>query len=129
MDRFRMYEEKVSRGKIEGLSLMIGDDLLVAIWGGHRPHIGATAIAIPALTDSGSTALSTLVYTVAGHKEEGIARATASKISRALRRKVVVTAGIHFKKITAEEIEEVLRCTGRLTDRLIADNQVLAPDR
>lgn len=129
MDIFNLYAEQVGRGKIEVISLEIGNDLLVAIWGGHRPHIGATAIAIPSITAGGNVDASTSVCALVGHKEDGIVHAAASKICRALQRKVVVTAGIHFDDITADEIDGVIRCTDKLIDRIIADNGPPMPGR
>lgn len=118
------YVEQMSRGKIEGSALLVGEDLLVAIWGGQG-HVGAVAIAIPLTTASGKVDACTSVYTVTGHKEEELAREAAAKISRKLNRKVVVTAGIHFHRITAPEIEEVLLCAGRMTDGIISEHRAL----
>lgn len=120
----RYYVEQSSRGKIEGFAFAVGEDLLVAMWGGQG-HVGAVAIAIPLTSASGKVDAYTSVYTATGHKEEELAREAAAKISRELNRKVVVTAGINFHRITAGEIEEILLCAGRITDGIISEHRVL----
>ena len=90
---------------------LIGDDLLVAIWGGEKPHIGAVAAAhsIPSLKDPKvmSTTASVLCYS--GHKEDELAKSAAKKLAAALDTKVVVTAGIHWHNLSAEGIQKVIR--------------------
>ena len=90
---------------------LIGDDLLVAIWGGEKPHIGAVAAAhsSPSLKDPKviSTTASVLCYS--GHKEDDLAKSVAKKLAAALDTKVVVTAGIHWHNLSVEGIKKVNR--------------------
>jgi len=90
---------------------LIGDDMLVAIWGGEKPHIGAVAAAqsSPSLKDPKvmSTTASVLCYS--GHKEDELAKSAAKKLAAALDTKVVVTAGIHWDNISAGGIQKVIR--------------------
>ena len=90
---------------------LIGDDMLVAIWGGEKPHIGAVAAAqsSPSLKDPKvmSTTASVLCYS--GHKEDELAKFAAKKLAAALDTKVVVTAGIHWDNLSAEGIQKVNR--------------------
>ena len=90
---------------------LIGDDILVAIWGGEKPHIGAVAAAhsSPSLKDPKvmSTTASVLCYS--GHKEDELAKSAAKKLAAALDTKVVVTAGIHWDNISAGGIQKVIR--------------------
>lgn len=90
---------------------LIGADILVAIWGGERPHIGAVAAAqsSPSLKDPKvmSTTASVLCYS--GHKEDELAKSAAKKLAAALDTKVVVTAGIHWDNLSAGGIQKVMR--------------------
>ena len=90
---------------------LIGADLLVAIWGGEKPHIGAVAAAhsSPSLKDPKvmSTTASVLCYS--GHKEDELAKSAAKKLAAALDTKVVVTAGIHWDNLSVEGIQKVNR--------------------
>ena len=90
---------------------LIGADILVAIWGGEKPHIGAVAAAqsSPSLKDPKvmSTTASVLCYS--GHKEDELAKLAAKKLTSALETKVVVTAGIHWDNLSAEGIQKVNR--------------------
>jgi hypothetical protein len=90
---------------------MIGDDLLVAIWGGEKPHIGAVAAAEsrPSTQDPNQTSATVSVFCYLMHKEDDIAKAAAKKLSAALDTKVVVTAGIHWDNLSADGIQRVNR--------------------
>jgi len=90
---------------------MIGDDLLVAIWGGEKPHIGAVAAAEsrPSTKDPDQTSATVSVFCYLMHKEDDIAKAAAKKLSTALDTKVVVTAGIHWDNLSADGIQRVNR--------------------
>ena len=88
---------------------MIGDDLLVAIWGGEKPHIGAVAAAEsrPSTQDPDVVSATASVFCYLMHKEDDIAKAAAKRLSAALETKVVVTAGIHWDNLSTEGISKV----------------------
>jgi hypothetical protein len=71
---------------IRAEALWIGPDLLVYIWGGDAPHIGAVAMAQPrpSLADPKVTSSTASVFTYVGHKEDDLAKWAAEKISAAL---------------------------------------------
>jgi gallate decarboxylase subunit D len=100
----------------------IGEDLVVMIWGGDKPHVGAVAIGIPrpSLENPHITSSTTSVYALLGHKEDGLAKMMADKIASVLERNVVVTAGIHIDNISPEEIKEIENNCGRILKRLIS---------
>ena len=102
---------------IEAEVLRIGDDYLVAIWGGERPHIGAVAAAQPrpSLESPEVTSATASVICFPGHKELEIARAVSEKLAAALGASVVVTAGIHWDNISNEGIAKVMSNTKLLT--------------
>ncbi len=96
---------------IEAHVRFIGGDLLVAIWGGEKPHIGAVAVAQPrpSLDDPKRTSATTSVICMLGHKEDELARSASLKLASALNTHVVVTAGIHWDNIPQEGISQVIR--------------------
>jgi hypothetical protein len=87
----------------------IGGDILVAIWGGEKPHIGAVAAAEsrPSTQDPNQTSATVSVFCYLMHKEDDIAKAAAKKLSAALNTKVVVTAGVHWDNLSPEGIRKV----------------------
>jgi len=119
---------KTREGKydIEAAVRVIGTDLLVSIWGGEKPHIGAVATALPrpSLSDSRRISASASVYCFVGHKEDQLARAIALKIASALNTPVVVTAGIHWDNLDETGIRTVLENSRILTDLIL---EQLAP--
>ncbi|UCF91170.1 MAG: hypothetical protein JSW39_23305 [Desulfobacterales bacterium] len=100
---------------------LIGRDLLVAIWGGEKPHIGAVAVAQPrpSLKNPEITSASASVICIIGHKEDELAKATAEVLAATLNTRVVVTAGIHWDNIAAEGIRSVIRNSEILVEMIL----------
>jgi hypothetical protein len=100
---------------------MIGSDLLVAIWGGEKPHIGAVAVAQPrpSLKDPAVMSSSASVICLVGHKEDELAKAAAEILAAALKTQVVVTAGIHWNNLAPEAIQRIVRNSEILVDKIL----------
>lgn len=100
---------------------MIGADVLVAIWGGEKPHIGAVAIAQPrpSLKDPNVTSASASVICLVGHKEDDLVKATAEILAATLETQVVVTAGIHWDSLSSEAIQQIIRHSEILVDKIL----------
>ena len=107
---------------LEAFVKEIGQDLLVAIWGGERPHIGAVAVAQPRpnLKDHSLRSATASVFCYPGHKDDIIAKEAAEKISSALNTNVTVTAGIHWDDIDEEGIQSVIENCRQLVNMIIA---------
>ncbi len=88
---------------------LIGDDILVAIWGGEKPHIGAVAAAQPrpSLKDPNVMSSSASVICYLGHKEDELAKTAAETLAAALNNNVAVTAGIHWDNLSQEDIRRI----------------------
>jgi hypothetical protein len=101
---------------------LIGADVLVAIWGGERPHIGAVAVAQPrpSLKDPEITSASASVICLLGHKEDELVKATAEILAATLETQVVVTAGIHWDNLSPEAIRQIIRHSEILVDTILA---------
>jgi len=119
----KRYTIEVSKGrfKIHGLVQELGQDLLVSIWGGSRPHIGAVAMAAPrpSLRDPKRWSATSSNYTFVGHKEDVLVKKISEKLSAVLRRNVVVVAGIHWDNVTAREIKTIENLTLKLFDEIL----------
>lgn len=100
---------------------LIGRDLLVAIWGGQKPHIGAVAMAQPrpSLKDPEVTSSTASVFSYVGHKEDELAKATAEILAATLKTKVIVTAGIHWDNLPPEGIQHVIKNSGILIEIIL----------
>ncbi len=99
----------------------IGSDLLVAVWGGEKPHIGAVAVARPrpSLEDGARTSASASVFCFTGHKEDQLARAMALEIAANLNTPVVLTAGMHWDGLAPGGISAVKRNSRILAQAII----------
>ena len=100
---------------------LIGEDVLVAIWGGEKPHIGAVAVAQPrpSLKDPEVTSSSASVICRVGHKEDDLVKAAAEILAAALETYVVVTGGIHWDNLAPEGIQHVVRSSEILVDKIL----------
>jgi hypothetical protein len=101
---------------------LVGRDVLVAISGGEKPHIGAVAVAQPrpSLRNPELVSSTASVFCFPGHKEDDLAKAAALKLSAALDANAVVTAGIHWDRLDSEGIRAVIRNTQILVDMILA---------
>jgi len=116
---------KAGRFRIDALVQSLGDDLLVSVWGGTRPHIGAVGIAVPrpSLADPRRTSATSSNYTFLGHKEDVVAKQVSETISAALGRNVVVTAGLHWDGLAPRELEVIADLIRRLAQKIIEQQQ------
>lgn len=120
MKRF-LVEISKGRFKIQGVVQEVGQDILVSIWGGTRPHIGAVGIAIPrpSLKNTKKWSATSSNFTFIGHKEDTLVKKISEKLAAQLRRNVVVTAGVHWNQITFNEIKTIQNLTQKLSDQIL----------
>ena len=99
----------------------IGQDILVAIWGGDKPHIGAVAMAQPrpSLRDPDVTSSTASVFAYVGHKEDELAKAAAEILAATLKTNVVVAAGIHWDNLPSEGIRRVIENSNILVEMIL----------
>ena len=126
MKRFKV---EVSKGlfRIHGQVQEMGQDLLVSIWGGTRPHIGAVGIGVPrpSLRDPRKWSATSSNFTFLGHKEDILVKRISERLASQLKKNVVVIAGIHWDDISGKEIKSIENLTRKLEkqilERLIAN--------
>jgi len=116
-----VIKTKEKNYRLEASVKEIGKDLLVAIWGGDSPHIGAVAIAQPrpSLRDKDTISATASVFCFLGHKEDLIAKEAAERIASALNTNVVATAGIHWDYIDEAGITCVMENSRELVGMII----------
>lgn len=99
----------------------LGDDVVVAVGGGDRPHVGCVVLAVPTPGRGPGFSPSVSVLTIPPHKEEPIARAVAERVCSRLGRVAVVTAGVHEDGIERDGIETYLRLGEELAEAVVDD--------
>ena len=114
------YSAKNGRFLIEAFVQEVGEDLLVSIWGGTQPHIGAVGIAEPrpSLQDSRSWSATSSNFTFTGHKEDRLVKEVSEAIAAHLRKNVVVTAGIHWDALTPRDLVIVENLARQLANKI-----------
>ncbi len=109
--RVKSHALFVKKGKFKVSAVVheLGQDLLVAVWGGTYPHVGAVGMAQPrqSLKDAEETSATSSVFTLQGHKEDLLVKPIAEGLARSLNRNAVVVAGVHWDGLSEGEIELV----------------------
>jgi len=93
--------------ELEVSAAFIGEDVLICLKGGERPHLGC------------SVSATSSVLNFPGHKDEVICRWMAEQVSKELGKRVVCTGGFHKDGISEKEIREVQGSVVRLTEMVI----------
>lgn len=116
-----VVETRESAFNLRARVVFMGSDLLVAVWGGDKPHVGAVTVSEshPSLKDPARKDATASTVCLLGHKEEALTRPIAEKLSRALAVNVVVVAGAHFDVIDKAGIEQVVDHGGILADLIL----------
>ena len=103
------YSKTIAGITIEICEKAIGEDLVLTLSGGEKPHIGCVVQAVPRPSLSGDGTIS-----VTGHKDEFLCRRLAENRCRETGKVVVCTGGVHMDHITGEQIEELLKNIDRM---------------
>lgn len=96
----------------------MGEDVALAIYGGQRPHIGCTVLAVPRPSLSGtgrSATVSTLNRT--GHKDDVVAAAVAKQVAARLDCAVSCSCGIHVDHAAPQLVEAIAAAPDRIAQR------------
>jgi hypothetical protein len=114
-------QDRGSGRRIGAWVTSVGEDLVIAVGGGQRPHVGCVVLAQPqpAHAKNGEWSASCSVLTIPPHKEEPIARGIATRLAEELGRVTVVTAGVHDDNLDADGIACYLRLGEELAEALV----------
>lgn len=104
------FEEKLSFSTLHLDIFPVGEDLSVLLYGGDKPHIGCTVLAVPrlSLSGDGSVSCTSSVINLTGHKDEQICRYTAETLCKNYQAAVSCTGGFHVDGITSDQIRELM---------------------
>ncbi len=87
----------------------IGDDFVVFIKGGDKPHVGASVL-------SNSNELKSCVFR--NHKDDIALKIIAKKIKKYCDKNVCLVGGIHIDNITKKQIELILKLSKKLGKKI-----------
>lgn len=116
----KIIEKSLTFTKLTVQQSDVGEDCYILLYGGEKPHIGCTVLAVPrpSLTGDGSTSVTSSVLNVTGHKDEEICRFLAEQTARKRGAVTVCTGGFHMDHITKEQIQEVLAAVKEIAEEL-----------
>lgn len=117
----RNFRTTTGRHDLKARVMKLGEDYVVCIWGGDRPHVGAVGMALPrpSLKDPEVRSSTGSVFTYPGHKEDQLVKEAAERLASALGGNVVVCAGAHWHELDPQGIEEVLANSRKLISTII----------
>jgi hypothetical protein len=105
---------------MEAIVTHAGEDIIIVVTGGTRPHLGSVVLAQPVVSPGSSDGLeiSCSVITIPPHKEEVVARPIAEAVCAVSRQVALVTAGIHEDGLDGEGIDTYLKLADRMAEEL-----------
>jgi hypothetical protein len=125
LSRVRSFTVSERKYNLEVFAVVyeLGEDCLVILYGGARPHIGAIGIAQarPSLRDPEVVSATSSVFTYVGHKEDMVAKSMSEELARKIGGHTVVVAGIHWDDLTAADIKTITAIGKTLTEKIIKE--------
>lgn len=114
------YKTDAGGFDVEVRATFIGADLLVTCTGGDKPHIGAVAVAHPRDHHDASEPQGPVanIICLSGHREDELARSASLKLCNLLETTVTVVAGMHWREIDKQGIEQVVTNVENLIEEL-----------
>jgi hypothetical protein len=99
-------KKQCGRIDVELRIVFMGEDPVVILSGGDRPHLGAAALGVPRPShrDPARQSASVSVLTLPGHRDDEFARYAAHRLAGVLGVPVLAACGIHVDSLTAEEL-------------------------
>lgn len=108
---------KIGRVNIDLKGTYVGEDLIIIISGGDRPHVGAVSYGGQGFENK-DFEKNTVVY--GNHKEYIICQRFSQRIGEIFNGNYIISAGIHLDNITKEEIEIVKNLSEELLEEIIS---------
>lgn len=106
-------ERRVAGSALQVSAAKIGEDILLCVSGGTKPHIGCVVQAVPrlSLSGDGTQSATASVLNLTGHKDEFLCRKLAEIVCSRLGVTVICTGGFHLDGMTDGQIRELLAVT------------------
>jgi gallate decarboxylase subunit D len=91
--------------------MKVGQDAVVVIWGGERPHVGAVALAQSrkSLKDPDKISATASVLCLIGHKEDVVVKIVSERLAAVADRPVAVAAGIHWDNLKEADFNQIFK--------------------
>ena len=102
------YRKTIAGITIEICEKAIGEDLVLTLSGGEKPHIGCVVQAVPrpSLRGDGTISVTSSVINLTGHKDEFLCRRLAENRCRETGKVVVCTASLRHRNSSRRIIKE-----------------------
>ncbi len=107
--------------RVQLQATITGEGVIIALFGGEKPHIGAVVLSIPrpSLADPARISCTSTVVPRLGHKDEEIAKPLAEELAKACAQPVVAVAGLHIERAQAEDINLLVKNSWQAMQQLL----------
>jgi hypothetical protein len=100
--------------KVSLKSFKMGDDWVLLLQGGEKPHIGAVALAVPYKETASASLIS-----APRHKDGDLAKPLSEKVAKELKTKVTLVVGIHVDDATQKDINQLINNSKSMINNFI----------
>lgn len=116
----RAFEVADGELALQAVAVPMGDDLMVAVTGGDKPHIGAASVSVPrpSLRDPAKTSSTTSTINLTGHKDNAVGDRISAYLSAALKANVVVACGVHIDNLGPGDIARFVALSDKLAEKI-----------
>lgn len=123
MEWITVKRSELSFSWLEIFAGKAGEDILLCVQGGEKPHLGSVVQAVPRLSLSGNGTVSctSSVLNLTGHKDEALCRGLAENVCCRFGKVTVCTGGFHVDGITEEQLLEVQEALKKLESQVIEE--------
>lgn len=114
------YSKTIAGITIEICEKAIGEDLVLTLSGGEKPHIGCVVQAVPrpSLSGDGTISVTSSVINLTGHKDEFLCRRLAENRCRETGKVVVCTGGVHMGSYNGRTDRRIIKEYRSYDDRI-----------
>ncbi|SHJ41886.1 hypothetical protein [Desulfofundulus thermosubterraneus] len=107
--------------RVQLQATLTGEGIIISLFGGEKPHVGAVVLSIPrpSLADPGRLSCTSTVVPRLGHKDDEIAKPLAEELAKASGQPVVVVAGLHVERAQAEDINLLVENSRQAMQQLL----------
>ncbi|WP_297134131.1 prenylated flavin chaperone LpdD [Terrisporobacter sp.] len=104
-------DKKLGRINLNLKAMYVGEDLLIVLSGGDRPHIGG--LSYGGLEDKSNT------ISFKNHKDHILSDLLSKEISKIFKGNFLICSGVHLDNITKEEINQVKKLSEEILEEMI----------
>lgn len=100
---------------------IVGEDIMLQVYGGSRPHLGAAVLAVHSnnINSPHKSDCTLSVLSLVGHKESDLFTMIARRVCKTLNKNCLVSGGIHIDNLSYDQVNALIDCVLLMTEKAI----------